>query len=216
MLFPQGERLTVRGWLGLLVGLAGVIILVAPRPFRVDIFLQNTSPLLVLGSAAFWALGALFLRRQKSHAPHLTLAGYQMAIGGLSLCALGLLCGEAARLPETISARAATVFIYLLLVGSLVGFVAFNWLLRHVSATKVGTYAYVNPVVAVIIAWTVGEEITWEIQAGICTILAGVFLVRGGERAPPPPPGPASTGLAEPASTAEFDVEGAPSAADSI
>jgi drug/metabolite transporter (DMT)-like permease len=76
------------------------------------------------------------------------------------------------------------VFFYLLIVGSLGGFVAFNWLLGHVSAAKVGTYAYVNPLVAVLIGWCFGEELSWGLGAGMAIILFGVFLVRGGERRP--------------------------------
>src|SRR5262249_26032925 len=86
------------------------------------------------------------------------------------------------RVPATITAQAAGAFVYLLVVGSLLGFVAFNWLLGHVSATKVGTYAYVNPVVAILVAWGAGEPITAPILAGIGIILLGVFLVRGGEK----------------------------------
>src|SRR5262249_47544338 len=76
-------------------------------------------------------------------------------------------------------------FLYLLLFGSLVGFVAFNWLISHVAAAKVGTYAYVNPVIAVVVGWVAGEEFTGWLAAGIGVILLGVFLVRGGERQAP-------------------------------
>ena len=68
----------------------------------------------------------------------------------------------------------------LLIVGSLTGFIAFNWLLGHISAAKVGTYAYVNPVIAVVIGMLTGEAIdNWEVFAGFAIILIGVYLVRG-------------------------------------
>jgi drug/metabolite transporter (DMT)-like permease len=106
-----------------------------------------------------------------------------MIIGGLSLCVLGVALGEPAQFPDRLSWNAAAAFLYLLIVGSLVGFVSFNWLLKHVSAAKVGTYAYVNPVVAVLIGCLLGAEaFTEHLAAGITVILAGVFLVRGGER----------------------------------
>ena len=78
-----------------------------------------------------------------------------------------------------------------LIVGSLVGFVAYNWLLGHVTAAQAGTYAYVNPAVAVLVGWADGEDMTPWLLAGIGVILAGVALVRGGAaRLNPVEPGP--------------------------
>jgi len=94
------------------------------------------------------------------------------------------LLGEWARWPTPLPPRVLEAFLYLLLFGSLVGFVAYNWLLGHVAAAKVGTYAYVNPVIAVLVGWAFGEEITSGLAIGICVILFGVFLIRGGERKP--------------------------------
>lgn len=182
MSWPGGERLTVRGWLGLVVGMAGIPILLGPRLHDPEAFVRDFGPLLVLGSAASWALGSLVLRRMRLEASRLTAAGYQMLIGGLGLLAVGAISGETHELPERITLGAVGVFFYLLIVGSLIGFIAFNWLLGHVSASKVGTYAYVNPVVAVLVGWLAGEEMNGWIASGIGVILFGVFLVRGGER----------------------------------
>ena len=93
-----------------------------------------------------------------------------MILGGSCLTLIGLALGEASRLPPP-TPGAAFAFFYLLIVGSLVGFIAYNWLLGHVSATQASTYAYVNPVVAVLIAWCDGEEMTLAIVAGITVIL---------------------------------------------
>src|SRR6202030_2861051 len=72
-------------------------------------------------------------------------------------------------------------FFHLLVFGSLIGFVAYNWLLGHVSVALVGTYAYVNPVVAILAGWLINNEaITLWIVSGMAVILAGVALVRGG------------------------------------
>jgi drug/metabolite transporter (DMT)-like permease len=142
---------------------------------------DDFGPILVLGSAASWALGSLVLRHQKRAGAHLTVAAFQMVIGGGTLALIGLVLGEADRLPTHITTGAAGAFLYLLIVGSLVGFVAFNWLLAHVSAAKVGTYAYVNPLIAVVIGWIAGEELTVWLVGGILIILTGVALVRSGE-----------------------------------
>lgn len=182
-LWPSGERLTPRGWLGLVVGLGGVIVLLAPRLLDAEQAFNYAGFLLVLGSAASWALASVMVRQGRAAPPHLTAAGYQMFFGGGATLILGALGGEVNRLPDRVTAGAALVFLYLLIFSSLCGFVAFNWLLGHVSAAKVGTYAYVNPLVAVLIGWTFGgEDVPWGLWAGMGIILFGVFLVRGGER----------------------------------
>jgi drug/metabolite transporter (DMT)-like permease len=184
MLWPRGDRLSVRGWLGLLLGLAGVLVVLTPRLQGAESELQDLSFLLVLGSAFSWSLGGILLRHSRPRLPHLTAAGYQMAIGGGCLALIGLVVGEAGELtPAHFTAGAAFAFFYLLIVGSLVGFVAFNWLIGHVSAAQAGTYAYVNPMVAILVGWLLGnEEITGWIIGGMAVILAGVALVRGGVR----------------------------------
>lgn len=186
MLWPHGDRLTPRGWLGLVVGLAGVVVLLQERYQENDGDLfRDVGPLLALGSAAAWALGSLVLRQFHPRTPHLTAAAYQMIVGGLSLSLLGVALGEPAQFPDRLTPTALSAFLYLLIVGSLVGFVSFNWLLKHVSAAKVGTYAYVNPAVAVVVGCLLGNEpFTPHLATGIAIILLGVFLVRGGERPP--------------------------------
>jgi drug/metabolite transporter (DMT)-like permease len=182
MFWRHGERLTPRGWTGLVVGLAGVLVLLAPKALASDASFDLRGSLLVIGSAGAWALGSILLRHVSLPVPRLTIAAYQMLLGGASMLVLGTLIGEAGEVPEQLSPQAIQVFLYLLIVGSLGGFVAFNWLLGHVSAAKVGTYAYVNPLVAVLIGWLMGEEVSWGLWAGMAIILFGVFLVRGGER----------------------------------
>jgi drug/metabolite transporter (DMT)-like permease len=179
-----GDRLGLRGWCGLLLGLAGVGLMLGPQLGDPAALLSDVGPLLVLGSAAAWALGSVMMRRRRLGVNHLTAAAYQMVLGGGLLALLGLACGEAGRLPEAPTAAAVGAYVYLLVVGSLLGFLAFNWLLSHVSAAQAGTYAYVNPVVAVLIAWAVGETMTVGIVAGIVIILTGVALVRGSGRRP--------------------------------
>jgi drug/metabolite transporter (DMT)-like permease len=185
MLWPAGERLSGRGWLGLLLGLSGVLLLCVPllqNSERVDL---DVGYLVVLGSACCWALGSLVSRHRRISCPHLTGAAYQMILGGGSLAAVGILCGEISRLPNHITTRAAASFLWLLVVGSLIGFVAFNWLLAHVPASRVGTYAYVNPAIAVVIGTIDGEVPTIWLAGGIVIILVGVGLVRAGHTPAP-------------------------------
>jgi drug/metabolite transporter (DMT)-like permease len=194
----RGERLTPGGWLGLFLGLGGVLLLTAPLLGRADALALDAGYLLVLGSASCWALGSLVARRRPLTCPHLTGAAYQMILGGGGLALVGLLAGEAARLPDHVTSKAAGAFLWLLVVGSLLGFVAYNWLLAHVSAAQVGTYAYVNPAIAVVIGVLDGEELTVWLVAGIVVILVGVALVRTSGRrkevAPRQPQTPADAG----------------------
>jgi drug/metabolite transporter (DMT)-like permease len=177
MFWPHGERLTARGWLGLIIGFVGIVLTLAPKlQAGIDLFADPYAAC-ILGSAASWALGSLVSRQLALTIPHLTSAGFQMLFGGASQVLLGTALGEWQQIPE-LTARAIGCFIYLLVFGSLLGFVAFNWLLGHVPTAKVGTYAYVNPIIAVFIAWCFGEEMHAWIFAGIAVILIGVYLVR--------------------------------------
>jgi drug/metabolite transporter (DMT)-like permease len=179
-LYPPGDKLPAAGWAGLVFGMLGVVILIVPEIHTPQQLFHNTAPLLLLGSTVLWALGSLTVRYKLRGAPHLAGAAWQMIIGGTLLVVIGLAKGEGTRLgPETLSAGAIGSFVYLVIVGSLIGFTAFNWLLINVRATLVGTYAYVNPVLAVILGCTLGKEpLTFSIICGMIVILTAVALVR--------------------------------------
>lgn len=182
MFWPRGERLRPLGWLGVLMGLGGMIILLGPNIRRPAALVNDPGPLLVLGSAGAWALGSLVSRYHRPHGSHMAAAAYQMVLGGSCLSLIGLAVGEGSQLTaENITGRAVFSYLYLIVVGSLIGFVAFHWLLGHVSATLVGTYAYVNPMIAILVGWLLGgEELTVRVLAGMVVILVGVALVRAG------------------------------------
>jgi drug/metabolite transporter (DMT)-like permease len=182
MLWPWGERLSARGWLGLFVGLAGVLVLLAPRLRQPAHLLADAGPLLVLGSSFAWSTGSFILRYRRLQGTHLSVAAYQMLVGGVSLLVIGLLLGEDQELdPQRFTPQGVYAFFHLLVFGSLIGFVAYNWLLGHVSAALAGTYAYVNPLVAILVGHLLDREpITGWILSGMVVILAGVALVRSG------------------------------------
>ena len=103
-----------------------------------------------------------------------------MVLGGATMTSIGLVQGETIS-HENLTQNAIGAFFYLLIVGSLLGFVAYVWLLRHVGTTIAGTYAYVNPILAVAlgVAWD-GETVGLTMVAGLGVILSGVALVRSG------------------------------------
>jgi drug/metabolite transporter (DMT)-like permease len=182
MAWPWGERLTVRGWLGLVVGLGGVVVLLAPRLQGPANLLQDAGPLLVLGSSFAWSTGSFILRYRRLRGNHLTVAAYQMLVGGGGLSLIGLLLGENRALEHgRFSPEGVYAFFHLLVFGSLIGFVSYNWLLGNVPAALAGTYAYVNPLVAIVVGRLLNHEpITSWILGGMAVILAGVALVRDG------------------------------------
>jgi drug/metabolite transporter (DMT)-like permease len=175
---PRGERLAARGWLGLLLGLGGVALLWASKAEASA--LVGTGPLLLLGSALAWSVGSFIHRHRRGPTPLLLSAAWQSLLGGGTLALIGLAAGEAGALSaEQLTPRAVGAFFYLLTVSSLVTFVAYLWLLRHVSAALAGTYAYVNPAVAVLLGWLLADEpLTPALVGGLAVILAGVALVR--------------------------------------
>jgi drug/metabolite transporter (DMT)-like permease len=186
-LWPKGERLVALGWAGLLLGLAGVVLIKANELQDPSGMLGDRGPLLVLGSAFVWSLGSVLQRHHRGRLPHLSNAALQMALGGGTMTVLALLLGEGAQLqPEHFTGQAVFAFCYLLVVGSLIGFVAFTWLLGHASAALAGTYAYINPLIAVLIGWlAAGETISGRMIGGMVIILFGVALVRASGPCPP-------------------------------
>ena len=181
-----GERLSVRAWLGLLVGLAGIGILVDPGGGQLGAIL------LALTGAASWAAGSMRSRAVTGPRRPMVAASLEMLGAAVLFALLGLLLGEASGLRLSgVSAAAWFGFAYLTIAGSLVAYTAYGWLLRNASTTLVGTYAYVNPVVAVGLGWLIlGEVVTARtLLAGGLVLVSVVLLVTGrpGEPVPAQP-----------------------------
>lgn len=180
---PGGERLTARGWTGLCLGLLGVALLEILKPHPPGAAAANgLGFLLATGSSIAWALGSLLVRHKLPKVSPFAAAGWQMLVGGLALTVFGLALGEAGKLkPESFSGEAVGAFFYLLVVGSLGGFVAYNYLLAHVPPALAGTYAYVNPMVALVVGWLwLNEPLTGPMLGSMAVALFGVALLRGG------------------------------------
>ncbi|MGA3323848.1 MAG: EamA family transporter [Terriglobia bacterium] len=154
----SGPKLTLRVTGGLVVGLAGAGILVGPARLwgssRVD--LLGTTVLMF--SAFCWAVGSLYSRGAKLPPSPFLAAAMEMLAGGAMLVVLGLLAEGGQLHWRAISMRSAAGLLYLVAFGSLLGFTAYIWLLRMVSTSRVATYGYVNPVVAVFLGWALGGE----------------------------------------------------------
>ncbi|MGH7777254.1 MAG: EamA family transporter [Candidatus Dormibacterales bacterium] len=176
-----GQRPGARVWAGLLLGLAGLAVLVG---------IAGSTPVtprgaaITLGAAAFWAAGSVWSSRARLPASPAASSGLQM-LGGAAVLALGALGrGEPWHLRlQEVGWRPAAALLYLVVFGSLVGFSAYAWLLRRAPLSLVATYAYVNPVVAVILgAALLGEPLTGRELIGGAVVLAGVALIAGQSR----------------------------------
>jgi drug/metabolite transporter (DMT)-like permease len=178
-----GTRPTARAVVGLSLGLAGLVFLVGPSTGGATLI-----ALLVLVLSAFsWAAGSILSRKLSLPSGLVLSSGMQLLAGGVALSLVGLALGEAARVDRGILApRALGGFAYMVLVSSLIGFTAYTWLLRVAPPTQVGTYAFVNPVVALLVGWAVGgETISGPTLVASAVIVAGVALiVTGGRREP--------------------------------
>ena len=174
-----GERLDLRGGIGMLIGFLGVAMLVTPSGGMTP----NWSVAFVLGALAIqvggacWQYGSAHGKYKLKHVPLLSSAALQMLFGGLILSIVGLGSGEASRFvvtPRTLGALA-----YLTIFGSIVAYSAYVFALAHMRTTHTSLYAYVNPVVAVFLGWLIlGEPLTWVSVLAMVVILAGVALVQ--------------------------------------
>jgi drug/metabolite transporter (DMT)-like permease len=180
--------------IGLVVGFAGIALLVRPGGSSGSLgFL-----LLTVLASFMWALGSFLSPRLRIPRDALVATGYEMLAGGLVLLVIGLLTTSPGELdPNRFSARSIFGLVYLILVGSIVGYSAYAWLLANAPIGQVATYAYVNPVVAIALgALVLDEAITVRIVAGAVLILAAVAVVLRRESATARSARPAAPGLA--------------------
>ncbi len=169
------DRPTGRTVLGVLVGFAGLAVLLLPcaRPQGVTL----VPVLLVLGSGVLWAAGSFAATRTSLPADPLVTTVAQMLGGAVALAVAGLARGESPRLVD-VRVSSVVAFGYLVVFGSIVAFTAYSWLLGHAPISWVSTYAYVNPVVAVGLgAVFVGEAVTTTTLVGGAVTLLAVAVV---------------------------------------
>ncbi|MDQ3937696.1 MAG: EamA family transporter [Chloroflexota bacterium] len=171
--------------LGVLVGFAGVGVLVLPRGMSGDVALGGMLMLVLAGAS--WAIGSYYSRRLSLPGDPLVSTSAQLILGGLGLAAAGLVSGELGLVRfERFSAESVISLVYLVLFGSILAYTAYTWLLQATTVSKVSTYAYVNPVVAILLGWLVlREQITLSIIVGGAMIVVAVGVVIRTESRPP-------------------------------
>jgi drug/metabolite transporter (DMT)-like permease len=172
IIFLKTQSLSPRLTLALSVGVGGVIILVSRSASFGDRAIDPAGAVALLIAAVCWSVAAILTRKLSLPESKLMSSASQMLAGGILLIIAAAMLGEFRNFHiGAVSAKAWIALAYLIVAGSIVAFTAYVWLIHHESPTKVGTYAYVNPVVAVLLGYFVGGE-----ALGARTI-AGTFLV---------------------------------------
>jgi drug/metabolite transporter (DMT)-like permease len=165
--------------LGIGGGLAGIALLVGPAELagsrRVDVVGAGA----VVLAALLWSAGSLYASRAELPPSPRRATAWEMLAGGIGLVLAGLVTGEAGRLDlAAVSGTSLLAVAYLVVFGSLVAFSAYVWLLRVAPPSKVATYAYVNPVVALLLGWSMaGEQLTVRTLVAAAAILLSVVLI---------------------------------------
>lgn len=167
----RGQHASRGEWLGIGIGFLGVVWLNAGSSLTAS----PTGLVLLLIAPVGWAFGSVWVRGQDLPGPFMTAAG-QMICGGVLLVLVGLAAGERpSRLPD---ADGLLAVAYLCVFGSIIAFTAYVWLLHNVRSTLAGSYAYVNPVIAVLLGTALnGERFGWRDLGAMAVILAGVLVL---------------------------------------
>ena len=180
-LVPGGTgRITLRVTIGLVMAFIGSPLLVGATPAEL-MGADWRGPIALLIASFGWALGTVLMKRRPSPADPFANATVQMMGGGLAMLIAGLWSGEAGHV--VITTRGLWAFFYLVTIGSLVGFGAYAYALHHMSPTALGTYAYVNPVVAVLLGrLLLREPITKRTVIAMALMIGGAIVVQFGDR----------------------------------
>ncbi len=173
IIFLRTQRLTLRLALALLIGIGGVVVLMSRALNVGGAPIDPVGAVALIIAAMSWSVSSALSRRLPLPASKVMSSGAQMLAGGVFLTLTAAALGEFRNFhPSSVSRTAWFSLLYLIVAGSIVAFTAYVWLIHHESPTKVGTYAYVNPVVAVLVGYFLGGE-----ALGLRTILGTVFVL---------------------------------------
>lgn len=175
LFLPGRPRLNLKGWLGLLIGFGGVALLVFPNSQGASGSIFGIVLLLI--GAFSWAMGSVYSKSFKPTSSIIPNIAIQMLAGGIGLFIVGTFFGELPKLHVT--SKGIGAIVYLILFGSIVGYSCYVYILHKWPAAKAGTYAYVNPLVAVLLgALVLNEPLSIGVVMSTAIILGGVILVQ--------------------------------------
>jgi drug/metabolite transporter (DMT)-like permease len=176
---PPRRRPTGAVLVGLVVGFIGIIVLVGPGNVGGQGDVRPLGALVLILGSLSWAIGSFWSRDAKLPESALLTTGMEMLGGGALLTIVGVLSGELSHLDIHQVSRASTIgLVYLITFGSLLGFTSYIWLLDKVSPAHLGTYAYVNPIVAVVLGWAIaGERLSMRTGVAAAIVICAVALI---------------------------------------
>jgi len=179
ILILRTQRLTPRLAVALLVGIGGVGVLVSRTISFGEVPIDTAGACALIVAAISWSVAAALTRKLQLPAAKVMSSGSQMLAGGLLLIVTAAFLGEFGDFHvQTVSRGAWLALLYLIVAGSIVAFTAYVWLIHHESPTRVGTYAYVNPVVAVLVGYFLGgETIGSRTIFGTVLVLVSVVVI---------------------------------------
>jgi drug/metabolite transporter (DMT)-like permease len=173
IIFLRTQRLTVRLALALLIGLGGVGVLISRALNLGDAPIDKWGAVALIFASISWSIASVLARKLPLPSSKMMSSGAQMLTGGILLTVAAGTFGEFRNFhPGAVSREVWFALLYLIVAGSIIGFTAYVWLIHHESPTKVGTYAYVNPIVAVLVGYFLGGE-----ALSARTILGSVFIL---------------------------------------
>jgi drug/metabolite transporter (DMT)-like permease len=179
IVFLGTQKLTARLALALIVGIGGVAVLMSRSLNLGGAPIETAGAVALLIGSISWSIASILTRKLPLPASKVMSSGAQMLTGGVFLTLASAALGEFHSFhPSTISRGAWLALLYLIVFGSIIGFTAYVWLIHHESPTKVGTYAYVNPVVAVLIGYFLGgEALGLRAILGTLCVLVSVLVI---------------------------------------
>jgi drug/metabolite transporter (DMT)-like permease len=179
IIFLRTQRLTVRLALALLIGIGGVAVLMSHSLNLGGSPIDRAGTIALIVASMSWSISSVLTRKLPLPPSKAMSSGAQMLAGGVFLALTAAALGEFRNFhPWTVSREAWLSLLYLIVAGSIIAFTAYLWLIHHESPTKVGTYAYVNPVVAVLVGYFLGgEAIGQRTILGTLLVLLSVVVI---------------------------------------
>jgi drug/metabolite transporter (DMT)-like permease len=183
VLLLRTARMTLQLVAALIIGLTGVAVLMSHSLGLSGAPINTVGAVALIVASIFWSVASVLTRRLPLPSSKVLSSGAQMLAGGVMLAVVAAAFGEPRRFhAAAVSGQAWFALVYLIVMGSIVGFTCYVWLIHHESPTKVGTYAYVNPVVAVLVGYFLGgEALGLRTILGTVLVLASVLLITLGK-----------------------------------
>jgi len=173
----QGKKIPAMAYIGVVLGFLGIYLLVSQKQL-INQDGQVLGMVMIFSCMVSWAYGSLFVGKANLPQNYFVNTGYQMLAGGTMLVALSFGFGETWSMPSSWSSNVQWAMVLLIVLGSIIAFTSFNYLLKEISPEKVATSTYVNPIIALLLGWYILDEtITGQSIVAAVILLTGVYFI---------------------------------------